>query len=142
MSATTKQYLSHPDAAAGISRQSSGGAAWSYSGWTEVIPANHITADCWIAGLTWMWHTPINAADTTIEVIIELWSGADAALIIQIPCSYRADTAVGYVPSNMIIFPEPKLLAANTRVSVRIAYSTATTSNTISGIKILYQLEA
>jgi len=140
MATTTKSYLSHPDAAAGISRASSGGAAWSFSAYTEVIPASHITSDCWIAGLTWAWHTPIAAADTTYEWLIELWSGADAALIIQIPCSVRADTLVGYVPSNMIIFPEPKLLPANTRVSVRVAYSLATTINTLTGIKLLYQL--
>lgn len=140
MATTTNRYLSYPAAAAGISRASSGGAAWSFSAYTEVVPINTITATYYIAGLTWAWHTPLAAADTTYEWIIELWTGADATLIIQVPCSVRADTAVGHVPSNMVIFPEPKQVAANTRISVRVAYNTATTSNTISGLKILYQI--
>lgn len=141
MATTTKRYLSYPAAAAGISRASSGGAAWSFSDYTEIIPVDTITADCWIAGLTWMWHTPQAAADTTYEWIIELATGGinSEVLIIQVPCSVRTDTSVGYAPSNFVPFPEPKLLAANTRLSVRVAYSLATTSNTLTGIKIMYQ---
>jgi hypothetical protein len=141
MATTTNRYLSYPAAAAGISRASSGGAAWSYSAYTEVVPVNTITATYYIAGLTWMWHTPLAAVDTTYEWIIELATGAAASevLIIQVPCSVRNDTAVGHMPSNMVIFPEPKEVAANTRISVRVAYSLLTTSNTLSGIKILYE---
>lgn len=142
MSTTTNRYLSYPAAAAGISRASSGGAAFSFSAYTEVVPVNTITSDFYIAGLTWCWHTPANAVDVTYEWIIELATGlaASEVLIIQVPASYRMDTAVGYVPSNMVIFPEPKFVAANTRISVRVAYTTATTSNTLTGIKILYQI--
>ena len=140
MSTTTKRYLSYPAAAAGISRASSGSTAWSFSGYTVIVPENTITADFYIAGLTWAWHTPIAAADTTYEWIIELAKDTGPeVLIIQVPCSIRSDTSVGYVPSNYVIFPEPKLVAANSRVSVRVAYSLATTSNTLTGIKILYQ---
>ena len=142
MATTTNRYLSYPAAAAGISRASSGGAAWSFSAYTEVVPASTITSTFYIAGLTWMWHTPVAAVDTTYEWIIELATGAAASevLIIQVPASVRNDTAVGFVPSNMAIFPEPKLVAANTRISVRVAYSLLTTSNTLTGIKILYQM--
>jgi hypothetical protein len=142
MSTTTNRYLSYPAAAAGISRASSGGAAWSFSAYTEVVPANAITSDFYIAGLTWMWHSPLAAVDTTYEWIIELATGAAASevLIIQVPCSVRNDTAVGHMPSNYVIFPEPKFVAANTRISVRVAYSLAITSNTLTGIKILYQI--
>lgn len=142
MATTTNRYLSYPAAAAGISRASSGGVAWSFSAYTEVVPASTITSDFYIAGLTWCWHTPLAAVDTTYEWIIELATGAAASevLIIQAPASVRMDTAVGYVPSNIIIFPEPKFVAANTRISVRVAYSLATTSNTLTGIKILYQM--
>ena len=142
MAVTTNRYLAYPAAAAGISRASSAGAAWSFSAYTEVVPVNTITSTYYIAGLTWCWHTPIAAADTTYEWIIELATGAAAAevLIIQVPSSIRGDTLVGYVPSNMIIFPEPKEVAANTRISVRVAYSLATTSNTLTGIKLLYQI--
>lgn len=142
MAVTTNRYLSYPAAAAGISRASSGGVAWSFSAYTEVVPANAITSTFYLAGLTWAWHTPVAVADVTYEWIIELATGAAASevLIAQVPASIRADTLAGYVPSNMVIFPEPKTIAANTRISVRVAYNTATTSNTLTGIKILYQM--
>lgn len=142
MATTTNRYLSYPAAAAGISRASSGGVAWSFSAWTQVVPASTITSTFFIAGLTWAWHTPVAAADTTYEWIIELGTGGAGAetTIIQIPASVRGDTLVGYVPSNFVTLPEPKEVAANTRVSVRVAYSLATTSNTLTGIKILYQI--
>lgn len=142
MATTTNRYLAYPAAAAGISRASSGSTAWSFSSYTEVVPASTITSDFYIAGLTWCWHTPLAAVDTTYEWIIELATGAGGAevLIIQVPCSVRMDTAVGYAPSNFVVFPEPKYVAANTRISVRVAYSLATTSNTLTGIKILYQM--
>ena len=142
MATTTNRYLSYPAAAAGISRASSGGAAWSFSAYTEVVPVSTITSTYYIAGLTWAWHTPLDLADTTREWIIELATGAAAAevLIVQVPASVRGDTLVGYVPSNYVIFPEPKLVAANTRISVRVAYNLLTTSNTLTGIKILYQI--
>ena len=142
MATTTNRYLSYPAAAAGISRASSGSTAWSFSAYTEVVPVSTITSTYYITGLTWMWHTPVAATDTTYEWIIELATGAAASevLILQVPCSVRNDTLVGYVPSNYVIFPEPKEVAANTRISVRVAYSLATTSNTLSGIKILYQM--
>jgi len=142
MATTTNRYLSYPAAAGGISRASSGGVAWSFSAYTELVPVNTITSDYYIAGLTWCWHTPLAAVDTTYEWIIELATGASSSevLIIQVPASVRMDTAVGYAPSNIVIFPEPKYVAANTRISVRVAYSLATTSNTLTGIKILYQM--
>lgn len=142
MATTTNRYLSYPAAAAGISRASSGGAAWSFSAYTELVPVSTIASTFYIAGLTWAWHTPVAAVDTTYEWIIEIATGATSSevLIAQVPASIRGDTLVGYVPSNYVIFPEPKEVAANTRLSVRVAYSLATTSNTLTGIKILYQM--
>lgn len=142
MATTTNRYLSYPAAAAGISRASSGSTAWSFSAYTEIVPVNTITSTFYLAGLTWAWHTPVAAVDTTYEWIIELATGTAGSevLIAQVPASIRGDTLVGYVPSNMVIFPEPKQISANTRISVRVAYSLATTSNTLTGIKILYQM--
>lgn len=141
MATTTNRYLSYPAAAAGISRASSGGAAWSFSAYTEIVPVNTITATYNLAGLSWMYHTPAAAADVTYEVLFEIATGLAAAevLIAQVAGSFRGDTLVGYVPEGRVIFPEPKVVAANTRLSVRIAQSLATTSNTITGFKILYQ---
>lgn len=142
MATTTNRYLAYPAAAAGISRASSGGAAWSYSGYTEVVPVNTITSTFYLAGMTWMTHTPAAAADVTYEVLFELATGAVSSevLIAQIPWSFRADTLVGYVPSYFVVLPEPKEIAANTRLSIRVAQSLATTSQTYSGIKVWYQI--
>lgn len=142
MTTTTNRYLAYPAAAAGIVRASSGGAAWSFSAYTELVPVNTITSTYYISGFTWAWHTPVAVVDTTYEVLFEIATGAAAAevLIIQIPASIRADTLVGYVPSNYYVLPEPKQIAANTRLSVRVAQSLATTSQTYSAIKILYQI--
>lgn len=142
MATTTNRYLSYPAAATGISRASSGGVAWSFSAYTQVVPVNTLTSTYYLAGLTWAWHTPVAAVNTTYEWIIELATGLAAAevLVVQVPCSIRSNTLVGYVPSNYVVFPEPKLIAANTRISVRVAYSLATTSNTLTGIKLLYQI--
>lgn len=142
MTTTTNRYLSYPAAAAGISRASSGGAAWSFSAYTEVVPVSTITVDFYIAGMTWMHATtPLTAADTTYEFIFQIATGAAASevLAIEVPSSVRCDTLVGYVPSNFVTFPEPKFIAANTRLSVRVAQSLATTSHTYNGIKLLYQ---
>lgn len=142
MATTTNRYLSYPAAASGISRASSGGAAWSFSAWTEVVPASTITSTFYIAALTWAWHTPLAATDTTYEWIIELGTGGAGSetTIIQVPSSVRNDTAVGFPSSNFVVFSEPKEVAANTRVAVRVAYSLSTTSNTLTGIKIMYQI--
>jgi hypothetical protein len=142
MATTTNRYLSYPAAAAGISRASSGGVAWSFSAWTQIAAAGAIGDPWYLAGLTWCWHTPCAAVDTTYQWIIEIGIGGAGAetTIVQIPCSVRADTLVGYVPSNFVVLPEPKQITGNPRVAVRVAYSLATTSNTLTGIKILYQI--
>lgn len=142
MATTTNRYLSYPAAAAGISRASSGSTAWSFSAYTELVPVNTITSTFYIAGMTWAWHTPVAAADVTYEVLFEIATGATSSevLAVQIPGSIRGDTLVGYVPSNFVVLPEPKQIAANTRLSIRVAQSLATTSQTYSGIKLLYQM--
>lgn len=140
MATTTKRYLAYPAAAAGISRASSG-AAWTNSAWTEVVPASTITDAFNIAGVTWMWWTPLAAVDTTYEIELCLGTGAAASEVekIVIPASVRMDTAVGYVPSNFVVLPEPFEVAANTRVATRLRYGTAA-AVTVTGIKILYQI--
>ncbi len=140
MATTTNRYLSHPAAAAGISRASGGGAAWSYSAYTELVAANAINATFYVAGFTWCWPSPPAAADTTYETLFEIATGAAAAevLALQVAGSFRGDTLAGYLPQAYVFFPEPKEFAANTRLSVRVAQSLATTVYTYAGIKILY----
>ena len=140
MATTINRYLSYPASAAGITRASSGSAWGTGSVWTEVVPVNTITATFYIAGLTWMWWTPPVAADTTYEIVLGLGTGGAGAEVekIQVPASMRGDTLAGYMPSNIVIFPEPMQVAANTRVAVKLYYGVAA-SVTVSAIKILYQ---
>lgn len=138
---TTNRYLSYPAAAAGISRASSGSTAWSFSAYTEVVPVNTITSTFYIAAL--VFHPPAaTATATTNEYVIEIATGATSSevTILQLPYTVRNVTAAGYIPPGYIELPEPKQVAANTRLSVRFAYSVATTSVTITGIKIMYQM--
>ena len=139
--ATTDRYLVYPAAASGISRASSGGAAWSFSAYTELVPVNTITAGYEVVGLTFMPPTPAAAADTTYEVLMELATGLASAevLIAQFPHIFRFDTLAGPQIPARVILPNPKTVAANTRLSVRVAQSLATTSQTYNGIKLLYK---
>jgi hypothetical protein len=142
MATTTDRYLSYPAAAAGISKATSGGASWSYSTYVELVPASTITSNFYIAGLSWCWHTPMGAVDTTYQFIIEIATGADTAevLLIQFPTSVRADALAGYVPLGFVTFSEMKYVPANTRLSLRLAYSAATAVQTLEGIKLFYKM--
>lgn len=137
---TTNRYLCYPTAAAGITRASSGGAAWSFSAYTVLVPTSTITATYYIAGFCCQLPAA-SAVTTTFEYQMELATGATGSevTIIQIPAVVRNVTAAGYQPPFWCVFPEPKQIAANTQISFRFAQSLATTSQTISGIKIMYE---
>lgn len=137
---TTNRYLSFPAAAVGISRASSGSTAWSFSAYTEVVPVNTITATYYIAAII-LQPPAATATALTNEYIIEFATGlaGSEVTIIQVPFTVRNVTAAGYIPAEFITLPEPKQVAANTRISTRFAYSVATTSVTVNGIKILYE---
>lgn len=137
---TTNRYLSYPAAAAGISKASSGGAAWSFSTYIEVVPVSTITATYYVAALVFQPPAATTTALTN-EFLIELATGAAASevLVLQVPFTVRNVTAAGYIPPAWISLPEPKQIAANTRLSMRFAYSVATTAVTINGFKVLYE---
>lgn len=138
MATTTNRYLSYPAAANGISR-ASGAGVWTLSAYTELVPVNTITAQFYIAGLCLM-PPAASALATTNEHIIEIASGLATAevLLCQLPYTVRNVSAAGYIPPVFIFLPEPKQVAANTRLSVRTAASVA--SLTTTGIKLLYQI--
>jgi hypothetical protein len=135
---TTLRYLSYPALAVGISR-TSGAGAFTLSTYTELVPVNTITSQFYIAGISLM-PPPASATATTNEHIIEVASGLAAAevMLCQLPYNVRNVSAVGYIPHVAIYLPEPKEVAANTRLSVRTACSVA--SLTTNGIKLLYQM--
>jgi len=136
---TTATYKAYPAAAAGISRASSGSTAWSNSAYTELVPVSTITSTFYIAGITLMYPNTA-AVDTTHEFEIDIATGSAASevVIMTIPLSYRIDSAVGHHATIFVPFPEPREVAANTRLSVRVRQALATTSITYSGIKIMY----
>jgi len=136
---TTAVYRAYPAAAAGISRASSSSTAWSNSAYTELVPINTITSTFYIAGITLMYSN--NAAvDTSHQVELDIATGAASSetVIMTIPFVFRIDSAVGHHPVIFIPIAEPREVAANTRLSVRVRQSLATTTVTYNGIKILY----
>lgn len=138
MGSTTNRYLSYPAAAAGISLVSPT-TAWSFGSYVELVPLNGITVDFYICGFVWLTF-PTYTVDTTVETIFEIATGAVASevLAVQFPSTWRIDSAAGHMPLPQIILPEPKLIAANTRLSARVANS-GTVAATYAGFKLLYQ---
>lgn len=81
------------------------------------------------------------ATGTTNEYLLEIATGSGGAevLLAQIPFVVRNVTAAGYIPSLVLPLPQGLAVAANTRLSLRVAYSVATTVSTLTGIKIVYR---
>jgi hypothetical protein len=134
---TTKTYKSWPAAAVGRTFTTSA-TAWANAAYIEVVAAAAITNQYDICALTAMYPTTATV-DTTFEVEIELATGAAAAEvpIITVPFSYRVDTQAGHHPVLFLVFPEPKIVAANTRLAVRVRSSLAV-ATLWNGIKIFY----
>ena len=136
---TTATYKAYPAAASGISRASSGGVAWSNSAYTQLVPVSTITSTFYIAGVTLMYSNNASV-DVSHEVELDIATGSAASevVILTIPFVFRIDSAVGHQPVIFIPIAEPREVAANTRLSVRVRQSLATTSVTYNGIKIFY----
>jgi len=137
MATTTNKYYAYPVLANGITVTS--GTSWANGAWTQVVPASTITSTFYITGLTWCF-IAATATATTYEFLFELGTGAAASevSIIQVPVSLRNITNVGYTPTNLVIFPEPVQVSANTRISCRLSNS-STTAYAIPAVKIFYQ---
>jgi len=136
---TTATYRAYPAAAAGISKASSGSTAWSNSTYIQLVPVNTITSTFYIAGITCMYSNNASV-DTSHEVEFDIATGAAASevVIMTIPFVFRIDSAVGHQPVIFIPISEPREVAANTRLSLRIRQSLATTVVTYNGVKIFY----
>lgn len=138
MPSTTNRYLSYPAALAGISLVSPT-SAWVFGSYVELVAASGITVDFYICGFVWLTF-PTYTVDTTIETLFEVATGASSSevLAVQFPSTWRIDSAAGHMPLPQIILPEPKFVAANTRLSARVANS-GTVAATYAGFKLLYQ---
>ncbi len=137
----TTDYKCYPAAASGLSKASSGGAAWSNSSYSELLPVSTITSTFYIAAFCCMYSNNASV-DVSHNVEIDLATGATSSevVIITIPWVFRIDTAAGHHASPWFVFPEPREVAANTRLSLRVRQSLATTVVTYDGCKIMYHL--
>lgn len=135
---TTNRYLTIPAAAAG-GALATGTVAWTFTAWTQLVAASTITATFYIAGLAFQTRAA-SATATTNEFLIELGTGVSGSEVtaVQVPFTVRNVTAAGYIPPAWIQLPEPKQIAANTRISWRFATSVAAAMN-IDGLKMIYE---
>jgi hypothetical protein len=135
---TAGQILSLPGAAAGLT-PAGNATAWLYGAWVEASAS--LATNILVLGITFQVEH-ILELDTTLEMMIEIGTGAGGseATKVQIPYSYRMDTAVGYymISPKTIYLPEPMRIASGTRVAVRATDNHAA-ALTYTGVKIIYQ---
>jgi hypothetical protein len=138
MTTTTRNYKSYPAAAAGVTA-ASGTSAWTFGSWVELVPVNTITSIFYIAALIGL-EEPTAPVDVRHEVVAEIGTGAGGSevVIISIPVDTFIDSAVGHLASWYLMLPEPKEVAANTRIAVRVADEEAA-ARTYGPFKIFYQ---
>lgn len=136
MSTTTLQLRSLPESEGGVSLTTSN-VAWQFSEWKQL--GQFTRSDLYIYGLLWQV-TKIAAADTPYQVLFEIGLGVVGREVtkIQIPHSFRNDTAVGYYFDQLSVFlPEPFFVPQYSTISVRVAYND-NSSTTFDGVKLKY----
>jgi hypothetical protein len=113
---------------------SSPASSWGTGSWTTLIQNCPAVS---ILGVT-AQVTAIQSVDTTEEGVLELATGAVGSEVVklQLPFSFRSDTAVGYYLTPLHLFlPEPFSIAANTRLAIR-AYDSNSSSRNYHGIRL------
>lgn len=120
----------------------SAGSAWGFGSWVEILPS--FPYDVAILGLE-VKHPAAPGLTTTYEGVIEIGTGAagSESTKLQIPQTLRNVTAVGYLQGDPISvdLPEPYLVAAGTRIAVRVADSHSS-ALTWTGVKLYVQEQA
>jgi hypothetical protein len=133
----TLKFIAHPDLFSGISLTSPA-SAWGYGTWTVITQRTN--RDIYLTSLQFQV-TSIPSNDVTEEVLLEVGLGPQDSeeTKIQIPYSFRKDTAVGYyIDTPIYHIPEPVFVSVGTRISIRAADS-STSSRTYEGIKLRFQ---
>lgn len=132
----TQLVLTLPERRAGLSFTTSS-TGWAYTKWQPITDRTNSPIN--IIGLQFQV-TKATTADTTYEVIFEIGIGNSGSEVtkIQIPYSFRSDTAVAYYLDTRTIFlPEAFSVSEMSRISVRLAQSVAF-GDTYNGIKLMY----
>lgn len=136
MSTTTLQLRSLPDAEGG-SQAVASATAWAFGAWKQL--GQFTLEDIYVYGLQFQ-ETRATTADTTYEALFEIGIGMVGREVtkIQIPYSYRSDTAVAYyLKSQYISLAEPVFIPCCSTISVRVANSVAA-EDTYASIKLRY----
>ena len=150
MATTTDRYLSYPAAAAGVTANFNNprttiGVFGNFGSYTQVVPASTITSDCEVYGVTTGPNTQATGILGYYEVILEFATGTAGNEVhfatVHI-LNITTMSAAQHFSSNNFIFPEPIVLPANTRLSVRGCSNmqNASSSGSIAAIKIMYKM--
>jgi hypothetical protein len=130
--------LSQPDASSGVSLASAA-SSFGFGSRLQVLP--WWDYDIALTGVSFEVDEVL-AVDTTREILFEIATGDVGSEVtkIQIPYSFRSDTAVGYYSQDHveIFFPEPVVITANTRLSVRVADNNVAAA-TYDGFKVFFR---
>lgn len=137
---TTGNYLSLPSRNTGI-WPTSGATAWTYGPWFLMI--DKLDSGIFVSGIQFQIGVIPASLDVTMQQLFEVGVGASGSEVvkIQVPFSIRMDTAACYIESSgysTLFFPEPMLIPAGSRISVRAADSVAATVN-YEAFKIIYR---
>lgn len=137
MSTTTLKFFSLPSTESGVIVNASA-TAWSFGPWK--LLGKFLKEDIYVYSLNWQ-ETRVTTADTTYQVLFEIGVGSVGREVtkLQVPYSYRSDTAVSYYSSNKggIFLPEPYFIPQYSTVSIRVANSVAA-ADTYNGMKLQY----
>ncbi len=140
MATTTNRYLVYPVLAAGPT-VTCGATAWVWTAWVELVPASTITATHYISAVSGLYDPEGAALDERHQFNVSLGTGGAGSEveIWQGSGVYFKDSAHGAAAIFYAVLPEPKQVAANARIAVRVACSEARAAVT-GGWKLQYQV--
>lgn len=136
---TKAEYLSLPSRSTGA-WPASGATAWVYGSWIEII--DKLDSGMYLFGLQFQIGVIPISLDITMQQLFEVGIGPSGSEVVklQLPYSIRIDTGLGFVNSRgySISFPEPMLIPAGSRISVRVTDSIAAAVS-YEGVKLMYR---
>jgi len=115
----SNNYDCYPGAANAVSVDS-GLTAWVWGDWVELIAADVVTADFLIIGGLFTHYLVQGKVDSLFEVGVG--ASESESGIIQIPLFFFYESEAGWSEASPVFF-WPRKVAANSRISVRLACS-------------------
>lgn len=136
---TQLNYYCVPSFDRGISIKANS-TTWQYGSWRAFCCQTPITIQ--IAGVTFAAGGVLVSSDTTYQFVIDIGIGnvGSETTILQVPYSYRGDTAADIENSTQtIMFPETYTIPEASTISARLASSTA--SESMYHMRLIYLAE-